>query len=65
MPIPATGRSPSRGARCLGDVVGLAGVAKGADGRDRVFAFLENGNTKTASVRNAVDTLATATVGCR
>ena len=48
-----------------GDVVGLAGVAKGADGRDRVFAFLENGNTKTASVRNAVDTLATATVGCR
>lgn len=49
----------------LGDVVGLAGVAKGVDGRDRVFAFLENGNTKTASVRNAVDSLATATVGCR
>lgn len=48
----------------LGDAVGLAGVAQGADGRDRVFAFLQNGNRKTASVRNALDTLATATVGC-
>ncbi len=49
----------------LNDVVALAGVAKGSDGRDRVFAFLENGNKKTASVRNAIDSLATTTVGCR
>ncbi|GAB97118.1 D-alanyl-D-alanine carboxypeptidase/D-alanyl-D-alanine-endopeptidase (penicillin-binding protein 4) [Kineosphaera limosa] len=49
----------------LGDVVALAGVAHGADGRDRIFAFLENGNRRTAAVRNAVDTLATSTVGCR
>lgn len=49
----------------LNDVVGLAGVAKGVDGRDRIFAFIENGNRKTASVRNAVDSLATTAVGCR
>lgn len=49
----------------LNDVVALAGVAKGVDGRNRIFAFLENGNRKTASVRNAVDTLATTAVGCR
>ena len=49
----------------LNDVVGLAGVAEGVDGRDRIFAFLENGNRKTAAVRNAVDTLATTAVGCR
>lgn len=49
----------------LSDVVALAGVAKGSDGRDRVFAFLENGNKKTASVRTAIDSLATTAVGCR
>lgn len=49
----------------LNDVVGLAGVAHGADGRARIFAFLENGNKRTAAVRNAIDTLASSTVGCR
>ncbi|GAB49949.1 D-alanyl-D-alanine carboxypeptidase/D-alanyl-D-alanine-endopeptidase [Mobilicoccus pelagius] len=49
----------------LGDAVALAGVAEGVDGRRRVFAFIENGSTRTASVRSAVDTLGTAVVGCR
>lgn len=49
----------------LNDVVALAGIAKGVDGRTRVFAFLENGNTNTTAVRNAVDALAATTVGCR
>ena len=49
----------------LGDAVALAGIAQGTDGRTRAFAFIQNGNTRTSSVRGAVDTLATATVGCR
>ncbi|WP_040159265.1 D-alanyl-D-alanine carboxypeptidase/D-alanyl-D-alanine-endopeptidase [Mobilicoccus massiliensis] len=49
----------------LGDAVALAGVARGSDGRIRAFAFIQNGNTRTASVRSAVDTMATAVVGCR
>lgn len=48
----------------LGDAVALAGVARGADGRDRVFAFIQNGNTATSKVRSAVDSMATAVVGC-
>lgn len=49
----------------LGDAVALAGVVRGSDGRTRAFAFIQNGNRKTSSVRNSIDTLATATVGCR
>lgn len=49
----------------LSDVNALAGIARGVDGRDRVFVFLDNGPTKTSSVRYALDTLATTTVGCR
>ena len=50
----------------LDDAVALAGVAQGADGRDRVFAFVENGIVgKNTSVRLALDTLATTVVGCR
>jgi len=49
----------------LNDVVALAGVARGADGRDRVFVFLENGILgHNTAVRLAVDTLATTVVGC-
>lgn len=49
----------------LGDAVALAGIAYGVDGRRRVFAFIENGDTRTSSVRSAVDTMGTAVVGCR
>lgn len=49
----------------LNDVVSLAGIAQGTDGRDRAFVLLENGLTKAASVRLAMDQLATAVVGCR
>ncbi len=49
----------------LNDVVALAGVARGVDGRDRIFAFLENGRRETVAARNAVDALAAVTVGCR
>lgn len=49
----------------LNDAVALAGVARGADGRDRVFVFLENGIVRhNTAVRLALDTLATAVVGC-
>ncbi len=49
----------------LGDALALAGVARGVDGRDRVFVFLVNGVVSLRSTRLAVDTLATTTVGCR
>jgi D-alanyl-D-alanine carboxypeptidase/D-alanyl-D-alanine-endopeptidase (penicillin-binding protein 4) len=50
----------------LSDAVALTGVARGADGRDRVFVFLENGLVgRNTSVRKAVDTMATTVVGCR
>lgn len=50
----------------LSDAVALTGVARGADGRDRVFVFLENGLVgRNTSVRAAVDTMATTVVGCR
>lgn len=49
----------------LSDVNALAGIARGVDGRDRVFVLLDNGPTKTSSVRYALDTLATTAVGCR
>ena len=48
----------------LVDAVALAGIAQGADGRDRLFVFLESGLRKNTSVRLAIDTLATAVVGC-
>lgn len=48
----------------LDGVVGLAGLADGVDGRRRVFVFLTNGGGRTASVRSATDSLATAVVGC-
>lgn len=50
----------------LGDAVALAGVTLSSDGKERYFAFVENGlRGKTASVRSAVDTAATTVVGCR
>lgn len=60
----ATGRVLAK-TGTLNDVVALAGVAQGADGRTRAFAFIENGRTETSSVRLAIDGLATAVVGCR
>ncbi|MDQ1306176.1 MAG: Peptidase family protein [Actinomycetota bacterium] len=48
----------------LADAVALAGVARGSDGRDRVFVFLDNGQRRISSVRSALDTLATTVVGC-
>jgi D-alanyl-D-alanine carboxypeptidase/D-alanyl-D-alanine-endopeptidase (penicillin-binding protein 4) len=51
----------------LTGVGSLAGVARGVDGRDRVFAFfLNNQSPKTTSVavRNALDDMAATTVGC-
>ncbi|MBK9099999.1 MAG: D-alanyl-D-alanine carboxypeptidase [Austwickia sp.] len=49
----------------LNDAVSLAGIAQGSDGRDRAFVLLENGLTKASSVRLAMDSVATAVVGCR
>lgn len=49
----------------LGDAVALAGIAQGVDGRNRAFAFIQNGSRSTKQTRSAVDTLATAVVGCR
>jgi D-alanyl-D-alanine carboxypeptidase/D-alanyl-D-alanine-endopeptidase (penicillin-binding protein 4) len=48
----------------LADAVALAGVAQAADGRDRVFVFLDSGGRQTAAVGSAIDTLATMVVGC-
>lgn len=59
----ATGRVIAK-TGTLGDVVALAGIARGVDGRDRVFAFLENGRRETAATRAAVDALAARAVGC-
>ncbi len=50
----------------LTDAVTLTGVARGVDGRDRVFVLFENGlKNKNTKVRSAIDTLATTIVGCR
>ncbi len=49
----------------LGDVVSLAGIAQGTDGRDRAFVLLENGLPAANSVRTAMDQVATEAVGCR
>ncbi|WP_168582486.1 D-alanyl-D-alanine carboxypeptidase/D-alanyl-D-alanine-endopeptidase [Gephyromycinifex aptenodytis] len=59
----ATGRVLAK-TGTLGDAVALAGVAKGSDGRNRVFVFIENGRSETSAVRYAMDTLATSVVGC-
>jgi D-alanyl-D-alanine carboxypeptidase/D-alanyl-D-alanine-endopeptidase (penicillin-binding protein 4) len=48
----------------LVDAVALAGIAQAADGRDRVFVFLDSGVRKNAAVGSAIDTLATMVVGC-
>jgi D-alanyl-D-alanine carboxypeptidase/D-alanyl-D-alanine-endopeptidase (penicillin-binding protein 4) len=48
----------------LADAVGLAGVAHGDDGRDRVFVLLDNGVKKYTPLRVGIDTLATTVVGC-
>ncbi len=48
----------------LNDVVSLAGIALGKDGRQRVFVLLENGRRETKSVRYAIDTLATTAAAC-
>lgn len=49
----------------LSGVNALAGLARGVDGRDRVFVLLDSGPTKSKAVRSALDTLATTVVGCR
>lgn len=48
----------------LSGVVSLAGYARGADGRTKVFAFLLNGVPSTLTTRQAVDRLATTITGC-
>ncbi|MER5518630.1 hypothetical protein [Streptomyces sp. NPDC002763] len=42
----------------------LAGVAKGADGRWKSFAFVENGTAPTATVTQGLDGLAATVEGC-
>lgn len=49
----------------LSGVVGLAGLARGADGRDRIVVLLDNGRGETNAVRSSLDTMATIAVGCR
>ncbi len=49
----------------LNGVVGLAGLAKGSDQRDRIFVLLNNGSSDTSKVRSAIDTMATIVVGCQ
>ena len=48
----------------LADVVALAGLAYGIDGRTRQFVFLVNGPKSTSSVIATVDTLAATATGC-
>jgi D-alanyl-D-alanine carboxypeptidase/D-alanyl-D-alanine-endopeptidase (penicillin-binding protein 4) len=48
----------------LSDVVSLAGIARGQDGKARVFVLLGNGVRNVTSTRSAMDTLATTVVGC-
>ncbi|MEV0480269.1 D-alanyl-D-alanine carboxypeptidase/D-alanyl-D-alanine-endopeptidase [Streptomyces sp. NPDC050508] len=48
----------------LHDVSALAGVAKGADGRWKSFAFVENGVAPTATVTHGLDGLAATVEGC-
>lgn len=48
----------------LSDVSALAGVTKGADGRWKSFAFVENGTAPTATVTQGLDGLAATVEGC-
>ena len=48
----------------LSDVVALAGVARGVDGRERVFTVIVNSVRSTTSARAGVDLLATTATGC-
>ncbi|MEU1185502.1 D-alanyl-D-alanine carboxypeptidase/D-alanyl-D-alanine-endopeptidase [Streptomyces sp. NPDC005820] len=48
----------------LTGVSALAGVTKGADGRWKSFAFVENGVSPTATVKHALDGLAATVEGC-
>ena len=64
--------APSRCARgklaaktgTLRDVVTLAGVTTGADGRQHFFAFMVNGRASTLTTKRAVDGLAATVTGC-
>jgi D-alanyl-D-alanine carboxypeptidase/D-alanyl-D-alanine-endopeptidase (penicillin-binding protein 4) len=48
----------------LAGVIGLAGYARGADGRTKAFALLDNGVPATLTTRRAVDRLAATVTGC-
>jgi D-alanyl-D-alanine carboxypeptidase/D-alanyl-D-alanine-endopeptidase (penicillin-binding protein 4) len=48
----------------LSDVVTLAGVATGADGRPKTFAILLNGRRSTLATKQWVDGLAATITGC-
>jgi D-alanyl-D-alanine carboxypeptidase/D-alanyl-D-alanine-endopeptidase (penicillin-binding protein 4) len=48
----------------LSGVIALAGYARGADGRRKAFALLDNGVPATLTTRRAVDRLAATVTGC-
>ncbi|MFC1433562.1 D-alanyl-D-alanine carboxypeptidase/D-alanyl-D-alanine-endopeptidase, partial [Streptacidiphilus sp. N1-3] len=48
----------------LHDVVALAGVTRGRDGRWKAFAFVENGPAGLGRARQGVDRLAATVTGC-
>lgn len=48
----------------LSGVITLSGIARGADGRVKLFSFLLNHVPSTLSTRRAVDRLATTVTGC-
>lgn len=48
----------------LNDTVALAGVARGVDGRKRVFTYIGNGLSSVSYGRAGVDSLASTATGC-
>lgn len=48
----------------LSDVVSLSGTAYGVDGKQRIFAIIENGAPDPARARLAIERFATAATGC-
>jgi serine-type D-Ala-D-Ala carboxypeptidase/endopeptidase (penicillin-binding protein 4) len=48
----------------LSDVVSLAGFTKGADGRLKAFAFIVNGKSSSATLKNNIDMLGATVTGC-
>ena len=48
----------------LNDTVALAGIARGVDGKKRVFTYIGNGLSSTTYGRAGVDSLASTATGC-